>query len=41
MQSLASRMVEPQDQLDNFLVLNGLDADAQIKPGDRVKVISQ
>jgi predicted Zn-dependent protease len=41
LQSLASRMVEPQDQLDNFLVLNGLDADAQIKPGDRVKVIAQ
>jgi len=40
-QSLASRMVEPQDQLDHFLVLNGLDANAQLKPGDRVKIIAQ
>ncbi|MDQ0390608.1 M48 family metalloprotease [Labrys monachus] len=41
LQSLSSRMVEPQDQLDHFLVLNGLDAGAQLKPGDRVKIVSQ
>jgi predicted Zn-dependent protease len=41
LQSLSARMVEPQEQLDRFLVLNGFDADAQLKPGDRVKIIAQ
>jgi predicted Zn-dependent protease len=41
LQSLASRMAEPQEQFQNFLVLNGFDENSLIKPGDRVKIIAQ
>lgn len=41
LQSLAARMVQPDDQLEQFLVLNGFDADSQVKPGDRVKIVAQ
>jgi len=41
LQSLAARMVEPQDQLESFLVLNGFDASSQLRPGDRVKIVAQ
>jgi predicted Zn-dependent protease len=38
-QSLARQMGLSDNQLDRFLVLNGLDANAVLKPGDRVKLI--
>lgn len=38
-QSLARQMSVTDFQLDRFLVLNGLDANAALKPGDRVKLI--
>ncbi len=39
-QSLA-RQMGTDNQLDRFLVLNGLDPDAKLKAGDRVKLISR
>ena len=41
LQTLAARMVEPQDQLERFLVLNGFDDNSPVKPGDRVKIVAQ
>jgi predicted Zn-dependent protease len=38
-QSLASRMAYPAHQLDRFLVLNGLTANAPLTPGQRVKLV--
>ena len=38
-QSLASRMAYDSNQLERFLVLNGLSANAALNPGDRVKII--
>ena len=37
--SLASRMAFTDNQLDRFLVLNGLDANATLQPGTKVKLI--
>jgi predicted Zn-dependent protease len=37
--TLAGRMATPDRPLDLFLVLNGLTADAQLTPGDRVKLV--
>ncbi|HLL27879.1 MAG TPA: M48 family metalloprotease [Xanthobacteraceae bacterium] len=36
---LAKRMVVPDRQLERFLVLNGLERDAKLKFGDRVKIV--
>jgi predicted Zn-dependent protease len=41
LQSLAARMADPQDQLERFLVLNGFDETSPVRPGDRVKVVTQ
>ncbi|OCC02440.1 hypothetical protein BA190_24275 [Labrys sp. WJW] len=41
LQSLAARMAGPQDQLERFLVLNGFDETSPLRPGDRVKVVTQ
>jgi predicted Zn-dependent protease len=32
-------MAVPDRKLDRFLILNGLDRDAKLKVGDRVKII--
>ncbi|RZK02019.1 MAG: LysM peptidoglycan-binding domain-containing protein [Novosphingobium sp.] len=37
--SLAARMAFSDNQLDRFLVLNGLDANATLQPGSKVKLI--
>ena len=37
--ALAARMVVPNRPLERFLVLNGLDRDAPIKPGEAYKVV--
>jgi predicted Zn-dependent protease len=39
-QSLASRMAYSEAQLDRFLVLNGLAANARLSPGQKVKIIT-
>jgi predicted Zn-dependent protease len=36
---LASRMALIDRQLDRFRVMNGLDANSQMKPGDLVKIV--
>ena len=38
--SLASRMAWPTEQLQRFLVLNGLDSAARVQPGQRVKIVT-
>lgn len=38
-QSLAARMAYTDHQLERFLVLNGLDADAVLPPGSKVKLV--
>lgn len=40
-QSLAKQMAFPDDQVDRFLVLNDLSADAKLTVGDRVKIITR
>jgi predicted Zn-dependent protease len=35
----ARRMAFADYQLDRFLALNGLERDAVLKPGDRVKIV--
>jgi predicted Zn-dependent protease len=37
--SLAARMAFPDHQLERFLVLNGLDADSALVPGQKVKLV--
>lgn len=39
-QSLAARMAYPSAQLERFLVLNGLAANARLEAGQRVKIVS-
>lgn len=39
LQSLANRMAYPAYQLDRFLVLNGMQANATLTPGQRVKLV--
>jgi predicted Zn-dependent protease len=36
---LARRMAVPDKKLERFLILNGLDKDAKLKFGDRVKIV--
>ena len=38
-QSLAGRMAYPNFQLERFLSLNGLPANARLVPGQRVKLV--
>jgi len=38
--SLASRMAYSDAQLERFLVLNGLQADARVEPGQKVKIVT-
>jgi predicted Zn-dependent protease len=38
-QSLANRMAYDDDQLSRFLILNNLDADSRLQPGQRVKIV--
>ena len=38
-EKLAKRMAVPDRQLDRFLVLNGLERDAKLKFGERVKIV--
>ncbi|MGI9413757.1 MAG: LysM peptidoglycan-binding domain-containing protein, partial [Hyphomicrobiales bacterium] len=37
---VARRMAMPDRQVERFRVLNGLDADAELQPGQRVKIIA-
>jgi len=39
--TIASRMVASERPVDQFLVLNGLAADAALTPGDRVKIVAE
>ena len=39
MEKLAKRMAVPDRHLERFLVLNGLERDAKLKFGDRVKIV--
>ena len=39
-QSLASRMAYPSAQLERFIVLNGLAADARLGIGQKVKIVT-
>ena len=39
-QSLAGRMVFDDNRLERFLVLNGLQANAALTPGQRVKIVT-
>jgi predicted Zn-dependent protease len=36
---LAGRMAVPDRKLERFLILNGLEKDAKLKLGDRVKIV--
>jgi len=38
-ESLAGRMVVSDRPLERFLILNGLDRGAAVKPGDRYKIV--
>ncbi len=38
--SLAERMAFPNYRMERFLVLNGLDANARLAPGDKVKIVT-
>jgi len=38
---LAKRMAVPDRQLERFLVLNGLERDAKLKFGERVKIVAE
>ena len=38
--SLSARMAYPDGKLDRFLVLNRLEENAQLRPGDKVKVVT-
>lgn len=38
--SLASRMAYPDAQVERFLVLNGLRADAALTPGQKIKLVT-
>jgi predicted Zn-dependent protease len=40
-EKLAKRMAVPDRQLERFLVLNGLERDAKLKLGDRVKIVAE
>jgi len=40
LQSLAARMAYGDAQLDRFLVLNGLDANATLRTGQKVKLVT-
>ena len=40
-QGLAKQMAFPDNQLERFLVLNGLNSGAALRPGDRVKLITR
>jgi predicted Zn-dependent protease len=39
--TIARRMVPSERQVDQFLVLNGLDADTALEAGDRVKIVAE
>jgi predicted Zn-dependent protease len=39
-QTLAKRMAYADAPLDRFLVLNGLDADSRLTPGQKVKIVT-
>jgi predicted Zn-dependent protease len=40
-EKLAKRMAVPDHQLERFLVLNGLERDAKLKFGERVKIVAE
>ncbi len=40
-EKLAKRMAVPDRQLERFLVLNGLERDAKLKFGERVKIVAE
>jgi predicted Zn-dependent protease len=41
LQSLANRMAYDDDRLARFLILNGLDQNSRLQPGQRVKIITR